>query len=263
MVVPRPLRLVLAACAAWLLFYELRVLLAPDLEIRAAIVLALRARRRARRGRRRLPRARAVRGPERLAWALIGGGVLAWSLGEIYYTAVLWTTRDPPIPSLADAGYLLFPPLVAGRHARAAARPRPRRAAPAVGRRRDRRARRRRAERRDRLRDRARQRRGRAAGGRHRARLPAARPRAARAQRRRAGQHRLAARPHVDAARRRRVDLLARRLAVPRAHRPGRLRVGRLVRRRLVGRPDADRRRRVAAPAARASRAGRPTSACA
>jgi two-component system cell cycle response regulator len=53
-----------------------------------------------------------VRGPERLAWGLIGGGLLAWSLGEIYYTAVLWTNPDPPIPSLADAGYLLFPPLV-------------------------------------------------------------------------------------------------------------------------------------------------------
>ena len=57
------------------------------------------------------PCARACRGAERLAWALIGSGVLAWSLGEIYYTAVLWTDPDPPIPSLADAGYLLFPPL--------------------------------------------------------------------------------------------------------------------------------------------------------
>ncbi len=37
--------------------------------------------------------------------------MLAWSLGEIYYTAVLWTTPRPPIPSLADIGYLLFPPL--------------------------------------------------------------------------------------------------------------------------------------------------------
>ena len=52
-----------------------------------------------------------VQGAERLAWALIGAGVLAWSFGEIYYTAVLWTNPSPPIPSLADAGYLLFPPL--------------------------------------------------------------------------------------------------------------------------------------------------------
>jgi diguanylate cyclase (GGDEF)-like protein len=111
MVVPRPLRLVLAACAAWLLVYELRVLLVPSLEVgplfsrfahdvvllAAAVVC--------------LARVPGARGPERLAWALIGGGVLAWSLGEIYYTAVLWTDPDPPIPSLADAGFLLFPPL--------------------------------------------------------------------------------------------------------------------------------------------------------
>ena len=57
-----------------------------------------------------------MRGAERLAWALIGAGVLAWSLGEIYYTAVLWTDPAPPIPSPADAGYLLFPPLALRRH---------------------------------------------------------------------------------------------------------------------------------------------------
>jgi two-component system, cell cycle response regulator len=111
MAASRPLRLVLAACAAWLLVHELRVVLLPGLEAgplfsrfahdvvlvaAAAVCLA------------RVP---AVRGPERLAWALIGSGVLAWALGEIYYTAVLWTDPDPPIPSLADAGYLLFPPL--------------------------------------------------------------------------------------------------------------------------------------------------------
>jgi diguanylate cyclase (GGDEF)-like protein len=115
MVVPRPLRLVLAACAAWLLVYELRVLLIPSLEIgplfsrfahdvvlvAAALVC--------------LARTLRVRGSERLAWALIGAGVLAWSFGEIYYTAVLWTNPAPPVPSPADAGYLLFPPLaVAG-----------------------------------------------------------------------------------------------------------------------------------------------------
>ena len=111
MVVPRPLRLVLAACAAWLLVYELRVLLAPDLEIgplfsRFAhdVVLVLS-------GLVCVARVPRVQGAERLAWALIGAGVLAWSFGEIYYTAVLWTNPAPPIPSPADAGYLLFPPL--------------------------------------------------------------------------------------------------------------------------------------------------------
>ena len=111
MVVPRPLRLVLAACAAWLLVYELRVLFAPELELGPVfsrfahdVVLVLAALV-------CLARVAGVRGPERLAWALIGGGLLAWSFGEIYYTAVLWTNPSPPIPSLADAGYLLFPPL--------------------------------------------------------------------------------------------------------------------------------------------------------
>jgi two-component system cell cycle response regulator len=111
MAAPRPLRILLAACAAWLLAHELHAVLVPGLDlgalfsrfahdvvlIAAAIVC--------------LARVHSVRGPERLAWALIGAGVLAWSLGEIYYTAVLWTDLDPPIPSLADAGYLLFPPL--------------------------------------------------------------------------------------------------------------------------------------------------------
>jgi diguanylate cyclase (GGDEF)-like protein len=109
---PRPLRLLLAACAAWLALYELHVVLAPGLDAgvlfsRFAHDVVLVAAAGA-----CFARAPFVRGPERLAWALIGGGVLAWSLGEIYYTAVLWTDADPPIPSLADAGYLLFPPLM-------------------------------------------------------------------------------------------------------------------------------------------------------
>jgi two-component system cell cycle response regulator len=114
MAAPRPLRLLLAACAAWLVLHELHVVLVPGLDagplfsrfahdvvlVVASVVC--------------LARVPSVRGPERLAWALIGTGLLAWSFGEIYYTAVLWTDPDPPIPSLADAGYLLFPPLVLG-----------------------------------------------------------------------------------------------------------------------------------------------------
>jgi two-component system cell cycle response regulator len=108
---PRPLRLLLAACAAWLLLHELRVLLGGfdagplfdrathDVVLLAAAAVCL-------------GRAPFVKGAERLAWALIGGGVLAWSLGEIYYTAVMWDDASPPIPSPADAGYLLFPLLV-------------------------------------------------------------------------------------------------------------------------------------------------------
>jgi len=49
---------------------------------------------------------------ERRAWLLIGLGVAAWTFGEIYYTAVLWTADEIPIPSPADIGYLLFPPFM-------------------------------------------------------------------------------------------------------------------------------------------------------
>ena len=49
---------------------------------------------------------------ERRAWLLIGVGVAAWTFGEIYYTAVLWTAEEIPIPSPADTGYLLFPPFM-------------------------------------------------------------------------------------------------------------------------------------------------------
>src|SRR5215207_628953 len=48
---------------------------------------------------------------EQNAWLLIGIGVLAWALGNLYYTIVLYDMESPPIPSLADAGFLLFPVL--------------------------------------------------------------------------------------------------------------------------------------------------------
>lgn len=52
-----------------------------------------------------------VRREQRLAWCLIGLGVLAWAFGELYYSVVLWTESNPPVPSPADGGYLLFAPL--------------------------------------------------------------------------------------------------------------------------------------------------------
>src|SRR3954468_7335615 len=101
----------LAACAAWLVLHELRVVafggadfgplssrFAHDLMLLVAAGACL-------------ARGVCVR-RERLAWLLIGGGVLAWTLGEIYYTVVLWEESAPPIPSPADAGYLLFPLLM-------------------------------------------------------------------------------------------------------------------------------------------------------
>ena len=57
-----------------------------------------------------LARAALVR-RERAAWALIGVGLLIWTGGEIYYEAALSVSGSVPIPSPADAGYLLFYPL--------------------------------------------------------------------------------------------------------------------------------------------------------
>jgi two-component system cell cycle response regulator len=48
---------------------------------------------------------------ERLAWTLLGAGLLTWTAGEIYYSAVLAGSGSVPIPSPADAGYLAFYPL--------------------------------------------------------------------------------------------------------------------------------------------------------
>ena len=57
--------------------------------------------------------ARGLRGPgERGAWLLMGMGVLAWGLGLLYYTFFQWDLETIPVPSPADAGYLLvYPPI--------------------------------------------------------------------------------------------------------------------------------------------------------
>jgi hypothetical protein len=54
----------------------------------------------------------AARPRERAAWLLLGLGVTAWVLGELYFSVALWTDASPPVPSPADAGYLTLPPLV-------------------------------------------------------------------------------------------------------------------------------------------------------
>jgi diguanylate cyclase (GGDEF)-like protein len=97
----------------WLVLWEARVIFAPDLEagplfsrfahdfvLLVATALCLWA------------GAASPHRRERSAWLLIGAGVAAWTFGEIYYTAVLWTADEIPIPSPADAGYLLFPPFM-------------------------------------------------------------------------------------------------------------------------------------------------------
>ena len=53
--------------------------------------------------------ARALR-PGRISvgWILIALGQALWGLGDLYYSAVLWTADPMPFPSLADAGWLAF-----------------------------------------------------------------------------------------------------------------------------------------------------------
>jgi diguanylate cyclase (GGDEF)-like protein len=47
---------------------------------------------------------------ERLAWSLIGFGLVAWSAADLYYTLVLSKLDEAPYPSIADAGWLVFYP---------------------------------------------------------------------------------------------------------------------------------------------------------
>jgi two-component system cell cycle response regulator len=47
---------------------------------------------------------------ERVAWALIGVGLITWSAADLYFTAALEQLEEPPFPSLADVGWLLFYP---------------------------------------------------------------------------------------------------------------------------------------------------------
>ena len=57
-------------------------------------------------------RARTIRGREGLAWGLIGTGSLLWACGDVYWTLVLANDAVIPVPSISDAGYLAFYPLV-------------------------------------------------------------------------------------------------------------------------------------------------------
>ena len=59
-----------------------------------------------------IARARSIRGREGLAWGLIGLGSLLWASGDVYWTLVLSKHEVIPVPSISDAGYLAFYPLV-------------------------------------------------------------------------------------------------------------------------------------------------------
>jgi two-component system, cell cycle response regulator len=53
-----------------------------------------------------------LHGRERLAWTLIGAGILAWTAGDAYWYEVLEPSGEYPVPSPADVGYLAFIPFV-------------------------------------------------------------------------------------------------------------------------------------------------------
>jgi diguanylate cyclase (GGDEF)-like protein len=51
---------------------------------------------------------------ERRAWLAIGIGMALWTAGDLYWTLVLYDLEEIPIPSPADAGYLLAIPALFG-----------------------------------------------------------------------------------------------------------------------------------------------------
>jgi two-component system cell cycle response regulator len=48
----------------------------------------------------------ATRREERLAWGLLGFGLLGWAAGDLYWTVFLRDLAEPPFPSVSDAFYL-------------------------------------------------------------------------------------------------------------------------------------------------------------
>jgi diguanylate cyclase (GGDEF)-like protein len=106
---PAAVKVLFAVLGAWLALYELHLLVSVSFAdalfgryVHDGLLLVATG----------LCALRAVRYPaERLAWSLIAGALLSWSLGEIYYTAVLWTANTIPVPSPADIGYLGVYPL--------------------------------------------------------------------------------------------------------------------------------------------------------
>lgn len=47
---------------------------------------------------------------ERIAWALIGFGLISWCAADLYSTLVLSKQDEPPFPSISDLGWLVFYP---------------------------------------------------------------------------------------------------------------------------------------------------------
>ena len=47
---------------------------------------------------------------ERVAWTVMGAGLLSWTFGELCWTLAFNNYDTVPVPSVADAGYLLYYP---------------------------------------------------------------------------------------------------------------------------------------------------------
>ena len=50
----------------------------------------------------------------RVPWTLVGLGLLAWVIGDLYYELAFANADGVPFPSLADGFYLLYPLVYAG-----------------------------------------------------------------------------------------------------------------------------------------------------
>ncbi len=106
---PRSARAAILLCTGWLVLWQAHALGLSWIPVGPAtwihlVVMAIGA---------GLCFARAVaERRERLAWTLIGSGLACWIGGETYFTLVLWDDASPPVPSPADLGFLLFPPLM-------------------------------------------------------------------------------------------------------------------------------------------------------
>jgi hypothetical protein len=108
---PAAVRFAVLAVLAWNVLFEVAILFVPALVgplEQNAIYLPMTI------GPGLLCCARAWRttGGERTAWALIGLGATLWALGDAYFMFALSGLDEIPVPSPADAGYLLFYPLV-------------------------------------------------------------------------------------------------------------------------------------------------------
>ena len=56
----------------------------------------------------------ALRSDERLGWALLGGGLLLWAVGDTYWSIAYVNVASPPFPSIDDVFYLAGYALVLG-----------------------------------------------------------------------------------------------------------------------------------------------------